>query len=390
MEAQPPSLPDGSEESSLVPVPEVRPATAEDLGTAGVVLPPGAEQALRDLVAPAAKRGARRLLSRGARQPLTVVLDPSNATAAGLRSKDLVLTKTKESGQFLAQARDAKTGKLVENIPLKTADAGKAAKGVKVAGAGATAAWQVMAIATQQHYLVEISDKLSGIDEHVQDLLAQTRIEKESELKAIEAHLRLLRHHLDNQHELDPGEKANLVDWHKDALAHHATAVSQAQRILNDETRNPADALPDVIVADHAARTVGLCAATILDMPYADPDARIAEFWHYVGLTDEAFAKVGELVMRLDEARLENFGQWFDYVKHRPRTIGKQAWNATGGRWVKHVGPSTPKFDFRKLQQSQLFYIEERARAAREQPVIGPATVLLTTEGARLLATHSA
>jgi hypothetical protein len=388
VEAQPTSLPERPGPGSVVPVPEVRPATAADVNSAGVVLPPGAEQALRELVGPAAKRGARRLLRRGVQEPLAVVLDPSKATAAGLRSKDLVLTKTKQSGQLLAQARDAKTGKVVENIPLKTpAEAGK---GMKVASAGPTAAWQVMAIATQQHYLVEISDKLSGIDQRVQDLLAQTRIEKESELKAIEAHLRRLRDHLDNQRQLDPGEKANVVDWHKNAMSHHAAAISQAQRILNDDARNPADALPDLIVADRAARTMGLCAATILDMPYADADARIAEFWHYVAQTDEAFAKVGEVVMTLDVARRENFALWFDYVKHRPRTMGKRAWNATGGRLVKHVGPATPTFDFRKLQQSELLYIEQRARAAREQPVIGPATVLLTTDGARLLATHSA
>src|SRR5262249_21134021 len=157
---------------------------------------------------------------------------------------------------------DAKTGEIVENIPLKSpAKAGTAAKGVT--SAGAAAAWQVMAIATQQHYLVEISDKLSGIDEHVQDLVAQARIEKESELKAIEAHLDLLRDHLDNQRKLDPGERSNVVDWHKDAFTHHAAAISQARRIMSDETRNPADALPDVIVADRAARTMGLCAATI-------------------------------------------------------------------------------------------------------------------------------
>jgi hypothetical protein len=379
------------EATSLIPVPEVHATTDADLESRGVTLPPGAEDAIRELVGPAAKRGARRLLRRKAAESLTVVLDPSKATAAGLKSKELVLTKTKQSGRLLAQARDAKTGEIVENIPLKApVDAGQAAKGMKVAGAGATAAWQVMAIATQQHYLVEISDKLSGIDQHVQDLVAQTRIEKESELKAIEAHLALLRDHLNNRRTLDPGERSNVVDWHKDAFTHHAAAITQARRILADKTRNPADALPDLIVADRAARTMGLCSATILDMPYADPDARLAEFWHYVAQTDEAFEAVGDVVKQLDDARVENFELWFDYVKHRPRTTGRRAWNATGGRWVKHAGPEKPMFDFRKLRQSQLYYIEMRAQAARSQPVMGPATVLLTNEGARLLETHSA
>ena len=66
----------------------------------------------------------------------------------------LSMVKDKESGSIVGQARFGELGR------------------VEVAG---PAVWDLAATITQQHYLVEISEKLGQVDENVRDLIAHAR-----------------------------------------------------------------------------------------------------------------------------------------------------------------------------------------------------------------------
>ena len=215
----------------------VRPMSPDELRRHGIALPPGAAEALREFARmPETRRGLRRLLGKGAEQAWSVELDPTKATRKGLDTGKLVLTKTKDSGQLIAQARDAKTGEIVENIRLKdAAKGGGVAKGAKVASGGAAVAWQAMAIATQQHYLVEISGRLGSIEQGVSDLRERSTAEKKADLAATNRALDLLQQHILNQHPPSENDRQNVINWHHDALSCQIAAVEAVERILNDD-----------------------------------------------------------------------------------------------------------------------------------------------------------
>ena len=120
-------------------------------------------------------------------------------------------------------------------------------------------------------------------------------------------------------------------------------------------------------------------------MPYANPEMRFTEFWHYAELTDEALQQVNDAAVALDVARNANFREWHLYIKRRPRERSPRLWNATGGQYVRHVGPKKPTVDFRKLPEPHLTYIRTRAAVARQSMEVVPTTVVLDESGARLL-----
>lgn len=371
-------------------VPQAHRATAEELAkvsSAGMVLPPGAAQSLRDT---ANLRPARSALARvgGRRDAWTVVLDPTNDTRKKIEAGDLVLTKTKKGGQLLAQARDPKTGQIAENVRIReAAAAGKGAKAAKAATAGAAVAWQSMAIATQQHYLVEISGKLSALERGVSEIIEREIEARAAGLQTTVDALALVESHIESGDPLDSNDRQNVATWHKEARAVHLAAADRAQKVLDDSGRDPAQCLPDLVLADHAARVAARCAATLLRMPFETEDKRLKVFWHYADLTDEAIEMVNGLLDRLDDELSAALTAWRQYVMGRPAERRKRAWNATGGRAIKHVGPRKPRFDgLRELPSAQKEWIRSRAEAGRDGPEAVAATVVLDEGGvARLL-----
>jgi hypothetical protein len=111
--------------------------------------------------------GARPLLGiAGRRRAATGVyrLVPRGELAAGLKSGDLRYARA-STGEASTQIIDAR-GKFAGRADLKAAGPSM----TKLIG---PAAWQAMAMATQQHYLVEISGKLAAIDGKLDELIAR-------------------------------------------------------------------------------------------------------------------------------------------------------------------------------------------------------------------------
>jgi len=371
--------------SEIEIVADVRTATAQDV-EGGIRLPPGMAADLRELVGKQALDGARRLLAGD--RSLTVVLDPSKDVRKKLKTGELVLTQAKDqSGRVLAQARDPKTGQLVEHIKLKPADGAKVAKtGTKAAVAGAAAAWQVAAIATQQHYLVEISGKLSGLEVGVSDIVRRQIVEKASELKTTEEDLRHMQDHIDAGVQLDINDRQNVEAWYKQARATRIEALELATATLEDPEREPADALPDLMLADHAMRTALLCASVLLRLPCEDERRRLNDFWHYSHQAEEGLAEVNKLVIELEQRRLHIAMALHMHQATQPPELHRKVWNRTLGHFVAYQGERKPELTgLAQLPAAEKEWIKERSNAAAQRPDAVPATVELRGETAMLM-----
>jgi nucleoid DNA-binding protein len=99
----------------------------------------------------------------------------SKEITRSLHTGDAALVKD-AAGNFLAKARDAKTGRFLETG--KTIAQG----GIKAAQVTAMA-WQIASIATAQHYLGEINEKLQSIEDGIRDVLFLLKQEKQSAIK---------------------------------------------------------------------------------------------------------------------------------------------------------------------------------------------------------------
>lgn len=371
--------------SEIEIVADVRTSTSPG-AEGGIRLPPGLAADLRELAGKQALEGARRLLAGD--RSLTMVLDPSKDTRKKLKTGELVLTQAKDkSGRVLAQARDAKTGQVAEHIKLKPAAGANVAKtGTKAAVAGAAAAWQVAAIATQQHYLVEISGRLSGIEVGVSDIVRRQLVEKASALKTTEEDLRHMQDHIDSGVQLDINDRQNVETWYKQARATRIEALELARATLEDPERDPADALPDLMLADHAMRTALLCASTLLRLPCEDERRRLNDFWHYAVQAEEGLADVNELVVALEERRLHLAMALHMHEATQPPELHRKVWNQTLGRFVAYQGARKPELTgLAELPTAEKEWLKARSNAAALRPDAVPATVELRGETAMLM-----
>ena len=100
-----------------------------------------------------------------------ITVSPEQAKA--LREGTQVWAKAGK-GDASLRLHDAVNGKPMPEAKLEKVSARSAAKPsvTKVLG---PAVWEAMALATQQHYLVEISDKLEGIASDVEEVLGRLR-----------------------------------------------------------------------------------------------------------------------------------------------------------------------------------------------------------------------
>lgn len=360
-----------------------------NMAAEGIRLPPGTANALRE-AATTGKKGLGRAFNRSGDDAMAVVLEPTKETAKQLKAGTAYLTKAKDKGadQVLAQARDAKTGDIVENISFKAPKhPTKAAQAGKAAGAGAAVAWQAMAIATQQHYLVEISGKLDSIEQGVSEIIKRQLNDKAANLATTEEDLARVEEHIRQGAELTDNDRQDVQEWHREARHIHNAAIKEVRAIWDDPKRDTAEALPDLVLADHAVRVAARCSATLLRMPYKSSKTQETDFWHYAAMTKQAMSGVDDLITYLDQELTTRDQEWREYQVGRPKRKPKQAWNLGPGR-IKplHAGPQQPKFEgLRNLSSGHRNWIKQRVRLAATPIELPSAIVVIEGEEARLI-----
>jgi hypothetical protein len=143
-----------------------------------VPMTPGLMAAVEPLLqrAPAVFQTGRELADMSYR----VIFSP--AVTRSLRNNSMELLPS--SGELLPVARSMAKGK-------KFVEIGKVVKGsgIKLAGV-ATMSWQVLSIATAQHYLNEINARLAGIEGGIKDIQAWLHEDKKGQLQASAGYLK--------------------------------------------------------------------------------------------------------------------------------------------------------------------------------------------------------
>jgi hypothetical protein len=155
----------------------------------GVTLSGESARELIEAVAPVAKELARagktiagsRKAQDGTRQLYRIV--PRKELAEGLKKNALRMATPRAGGDATVLVKHAESGRIAGQADLVKAKEIRAVpSAMKALG---PVAWQAMAMATQQHYLVEINDKLADLGKGVDEILARQSDEKRSAVEEL-------------------------------------------------------------------------------------------------------------------------------------------------------------------------------------------------------------
>ena len=220
---------------------------------------------MKDGLGDAVRTGFR--LAKNAKPGDVFELVPPADLAKGLKDNTLRLAKPKR-GDVSVLIKDVKSGEFVGKADLMKPKVSP----VEVLG---PAAFEVMALATQQHYLAEISAKLEGIKQSVDEIKAlhndksigvlnQVREFSARVKNAAERDGRVAPHQLDQLR--DRAVRAEEV-WHQ-ALQ---TAKRQAEQYHSGEAETK-DVQTGFCVLAYAVQALTECSEALMALPYATAD----------------------------------------------------------------------------------------------------------------------
>lgn len=190
-------------------------------------------------------------------------LVPTEQAAQGLKDGTLRWA-TASSGDASVLIKNTETGKIAAHGKLKSVKPSPAS----VLG---PAAWEAMAMATQQHYLVEINDKLTNIGRGVDRILATMDADKRGTLKHVESSVARARDRLADGHPPSPERRRELRDdvrdaervWHQlhEQLAHQLHAYRSG-----DATATDVELAWEMLLS--ATRVLGQASLLLTTLPY--------------------------------------------------------------------------------------------------------------------------
>lgn len=161
--------------------------------------------AFTDAVAPVAKEVARtgRTIARTQEEAKNLYrLVPRDDLAEGLKTGALRMGTPHKGGDTTVLVKSVKTGQIEGHADLvKAKDAKLMPSAMKALG---PVAWQAMAMATQQHYLVEINEKLAGVQQGVDEILARLTDEQRGRIEELRAEAGRIRTKLADGRAVNP------------------------------------------------------------------------------------------------------------------------------------------------------------------------------------------
>lgn len=148
---------------------------------------------------------------------------PREELARGLADKRLRMAIARKGGDASVLVKSAETGRIAGRADLKNAKP----SAMKALG---PVAWQAMALATQQHYLVEINDKLAGVQGAVDELLARLTDDKRAEADELRDEAARIRVKLARAENVDV---SSLDNWLHRAGVLQKSLAATAERAAN-------------------------------------------------------------------------------------------------------------------------------------------------------------
>lgn len=310
----------------------------------GVTLRGEAARGLRDFVA----RSAIETAKAGLHTKGTYRLVPGTKAMADGLKRGLEMAPAK-SGEASTLIRDASTKKFAGRFDLKKA--GPSAKAL-----GPMIAWEAMAMATQQHYLVEINDKLESIEKGVDEILQRMDDDKRGTLKQLQKVVDAARQNLADGREpsVSRREELHRAVRRADELWHQLD--ERVMRLLDAYKHGTAQA-DDVeeswALLLLATQVLGEAGALLTVLPYAT----IQELEHVTAEERErivpAVDEIRRLAGELHAAHLRWAAKGAEYHLRRTRNPAKQALRVVR-QDLAIQPPVGPLDDFTAWRASQL------------------------------------
>lgn len=324
-----------------------------DAKRAGTRLPPGLAAAARDLA-----RGAFDVARIEAHDPLLVRMKLSPELAKRLADRSASFIE-REGEAFLGIARDADSKKIFQHVELEHASSARSVEHARAA-AGAAFAWQALAVATQQHYLVEISAGLEAIEASVDELSLDGERGDDAELATAMHELSRVERHLETGAPTTPADRALAVDNYAAAERIADARLQKVDALLprRDDSRSASDApkiMRQLALAKRALAVSARAAWLVARLPDRDAQRAMNDLEHYA-------ERFGELRLRVNDSTI---------ALHALAESTENAW-AEHRRALANLGTNVRK-------------LKDPLHAVAAAPVVGPGYVT-ARKGLRRLA----
>jgi hypothetical protein len=261
-------------------------------------------------------------LARRARPGDLYELVPNAALRRGLDNGALRVANSRH-GDASVLVKDTTTGRIAGPQDLKKV---KPKPGSLIG----PAAWQAMAAATQQHYLVEIASKLDGLREGIEEVLARMDDDRIGELNhysenaasALAARTRDGRLSDTRVAELQRDADAAKRLWHQ-----VATTARRHVRDYREGARSAEEVERSLVMALHVLRVLAQCSEALLAAPYETAFGLDEALRREQDRLGPAMSSYAELFRELSKASSYWHHEQGRYRARRPRSPLKRGWN---------------------------------------------------------------
>ena len=245
----------------VAPEPSRQPELRVDR-THAVRLTGDASRRMRDGLGDAVREGFR--IARDARPGDVFELVPPEKLAKGIKEGTLRAAKPAR-GDASVLVKNVKDGRIAGRSDLRKVKP----QAMSVLG---PAAWQAMAMATQQHYLAEISEKLEGIQQGVDELKELHSDDRIGKLKAISGLAARVQAAAERDRKLAPHQLDQLRHKTTDAEEVWNQALTTARRHVEQYEAGeakPEDVTKSFAMLAYAIQVLGQCSSALMALPYA-------------------------------------------------------------------------------------------------------------------------
>lgn len=240
----------------------------EQLPESAITLTGDAAVALTDAVAPVAKELARagRTVARTRDDAKNLYrLVPREDLAEGLRKGTLRMGAPRKGGDSTVLVRSVKTGRIEGHADLvKAKDAKAVPSAMRALG---PVAWQAMAMATQQHYLVEINEQLAGVQRGVDEILARLTDEQRGRIEELREEAVRVRTKLVQGRPVDPHALEGYLHKAGELQRSLTYTAERAARGYLDGERSAREAEDDFHLALLAAQAMAELSSAYVSLP---------------------------------------------------------------------------------------------------------------------------
>ena len=320
-----------------------------------VVLGGEAAGELCDTLGRAAREGLK--LTKAARAGEVFELVPPEHLVQGIRSGAL-RAATPQRGDASVLIRNAKTGRIAGKADLRRVKQ----RPVDIVG---PAAWQALALATQQHYLAEISEKLGDIKAGVDEILARLdddRIGTLNDISELAAGAQVAAR---RDGRLSAARTGELRQAAADAKRLWHQVSTTARRQLADYRAGTASATAveqSFAMLAHATRVLAQCSEALVSVPYTSESALQAAVADEQDRLHPALPTFAALCEELLHASDEWRSSHSEYEGRRPKNVVARTLRVPPVAVARHKGRLDIDIQFRPEQEPLADGVERRLR----------------------------